>query len=143
MEAIIGLKELNIKLDKLMDKSSTKKAMTKSVLKIERDAKTLCPVDTGALRRSIASQVEENAYDQVEGIVYSPLDYAIWVNNRTRLFAINGDGRKDVPWSYQDEQGNWHSTVGQKPNPFMDKAVLQNEENIRDYFEEQIKEDIK
>lgn len=143
MEAIIGLKELNIKLDKLMDKSSTKKAMTKSVLKIERDAKTLCPVDTDALRRSIASQVEENAYDQVEGIVYSPLDYAIWVNNRTRLFAINGDGRKDVPWSYQDEQGNWHSTVGQKPNPFMDKAVLQNEENIRDYFEEQIKEDIK
>ena len=55
MEAIIGLKELNIKLEKLMDKSSTKKAMTKSVLKIERDAKTLCPVDTGALRRSIAS----------------------------------------------------------------------------------------
>ena len=128
MEAIIGLKELNIKLDKLMDKSYTKKAMTKSVLKIERDAKTLCPVDTGALRRSIASQVEENAYGQVEGIVYSPLDYAIWVNNRTRLFAI---------------KGNLHSTVGQKPNPFMDKAVLQNEENIRDYFEEQIKEDIK
>ena len=143
MEAIIGLKELNTKLDKLMDKSSTKKAMTKSVLKIERDAKTLCPVDTGALRRSIASQVEENAYGQVEGIVYSPLDYAIWVNNRTRLFAINGDGRKDELLSYQDEQGNWHSTVGQKPNPFMDKAVLQNEENIRDYFEEQIKEDIK
>lgn len=140
MEAIIGLKELNTKLDKLMDKSSTKKAMTKSVLKIERDAKTLCPVDTGALRRSIASQVEENAYGQVEGVVYSPLDYAIWVNNRTRLFAINGDGRKDEP---QDEQGNWHRTVGQKPNPFMDKAVLQNEENIRDYFEEQIKEDIK
>lgn len=140
MEAIIGLKELNTKLDKLMDKSSTKKAMTKSVLKIERDAKTLCPVDTGALRRSIASQVEENAYGQVEGIVYSPLDYAIWVNNRTRLFAINGDGRKD---EHQDEQGNWHRTVGQKPNPFMDKAVLQNEENIRDYFEEQIKEDIK
>ena len=143
MEAIIGLKELNTKLDKLMDKSSTKKAMTKSVLKIERDAKTLCPVDTGALRRSIASQVEENAYGQVEGVVYSPLDYAIWVNNRTRLFAINGDGKKDAPWSYQDEQGNLHSTVGQKPNPFMDKAVLQNEENIRDYFEEQIKEDIK
>lgn len=143
MEAIIGLKELNTKLDKLMDKSSTKKAMTKSVLKIERDAKTLCPADTGALRRSIASQVEENSYGQVEGVVYSPLDYAIWVNNRTRLFAINGDGKKDAPWSYQDEQGNLHSTVGQKPNPFMDKAVLQNEENIRDYFEEQIKEDIK
>lgn len=143
MEAIIGLKELNIKLDKLTDINSTKKAMTKSVLKIERDAKTLCPVDTGALRRSIASQVEENAYGQVEGTVYSPLDYAIWVNNRTRLFAMNGDGRKDVPWHYQDEQGNWHSTSGQKPNPFMDKAVLQNEENIRDYFEEQIKEDIK
>lgn len=143
MEAIIGLKELNIKLDKLMDKSSTKKAMTKSVLKIERDAKTLCPVDTGALRRSIASQVEENAYGQVEGIVYSPLEYAQWVHNRTGLFAMNGDGRKDVPWSYQDEQGNWHSTSGKKPNPFMDKAVLQNEENIRNYFEEQIKEDIK
>lgn len=143
MEAIIGLKELNTKLDKLMDKSSTKKAMTKSVLKIERDAKTLCPVDTGALRRSIASQVEENAYGQVEGIVYSPLDYAIWVHNRARLFAINGNRRKDAPWSYQDEQGNWHSTSGKKPNPFMDKAVLQNEENIRDYFEEQIKEDIK
>lgn len=88
MEAIIGLKELNIKLDKLMDKSSTKKAMTKSVLKIERDAKTLCPVDTGALRRSIASQVEENAYGQVEGIVYSPLEYAPYVYAEGKLSKI-------------------------------------------------------
>ena len=59
MEGFEGMKELQIKLSKLMDTSSTKEAMETSVAYLEKEAKAECPVDTGALRRSITSSVKE------------------------------------------------------------------------------------
>ena len=48
----------------------------------------------------------------------------------TGLFAENGNGRKDVPWNYQDDKGEWHSTRGQKPQPFMRPALNENRTEI-------------
>ena len=59
MEGFEGMEELQIKLSKLMDATSTKEAMGTSVAYIEKEAKKECPVDTGALRRSITSTVYE------------------------------------------------------------------------------------
>ena len=91
---------------------------------MERSAKELAPKDTGALRRSITSKVEGT-----EGIVYTPLEYAPYIEYGTGLFAENG-GRADVPWNYKDDKGEWHSTSGIKPQPFMRPALNQNRENI-------------
>ena len=97
---------------------------------VERSAKQKAPKDTGALRRSITSKIDGN-----KGIVYTPLEYAPYIEFGTGLFAESG-GRKDVPWCYQDDRGEWHSTSGQKPQPFMRPALDENREEILRLFKE-------
>lgn len=95
---------------------------------VERSAKEKAPKDTGALRRSITSEVtRENG--ELVGNVFTPLEYAPYVEYGTGLFAESG-GRKDVPWCYQDDKGEWHSTSGQKPQPFMRPALDENRERV-------------
>lgn len=93
----------------------------------------------GALRRSITSKVEVNG-DNVTGVVYTPLEYAPYVEYGTGLFAEEG-GRKDVPWHYQDDKGNWHTTSGQKPQPFMRPALDENREEIKRLIKEGMSND--
>ena len=45
------------------------------------------------------------------------------------MFAEEG-GRTDVPWNYQDDKGEWHSTSGMRPQPFMRPALDENREKI-------------
>ena len=35
-----------------------------------------------------------------------------------------------MPWNYKDDEGNWHSTTGMKPHPFMRPALNENRQNI-------------
>lgn len=112
----------------LVDVENTKKAMGKACALVEGAAKRKAPKDTGALRRSITSKVEQDG-DNVIGIVYTPLEYAPYIEYGTGLFAEEG-GRMDVPWNYKDDEGKWHSTNGQKPQPFMRPALDENREQI-------------
>jgi HK97 gp10 family phage protein len=100
--------------------------------KIENVAKENCPVDDGQLRASITHQITDDL-SSVE--IGSNLEYAPYVHNGTGLFAKDGDGRKEVPWRYQDAKGQWHSTKGQKPNPFLQKAVDDDRDNLIKVFE--------
>lgn len=95
---------------------------------VERSAKQKAPKDTGALRRSITSKVTQEGGELV-GVVFTPLEYAPYVEYGTGLFAEKG-GRVDVPWNYQDDKGDWHSTSGQHPQPFLHPALHQNREKI-------------
>lgn len=56
----------------------------------------------------------------------------------TGLFAEKG-GRQDVPWHYQDEKGNWYSTFGNKPKPFMRPALDENRTEIIRVMKEGLK----
>lgn len=100
-----------------------KKALGKGCAAVEREAKIKAPKGTGELRRSITSEVKEEGKELV-GIVFTPLEYAPYVEYGTGLFAEAGNGRKDVPWSYQDAKGEWHSTSGMKPQPYLRPALL-------------------
>lgn len=102
--------------------------MEKACAIVERAAKQKAPKDTGALRRSITSVVEADD-GVVTGIVFTPLEYAPYVEFGTGLFAEEG-GRKDVPWNYQDDEGIWHSTSGQHPQPYLRPALKENREKI-------------
>lgn len=115
-------------LDNLFDNADFIRAVEKSCALVERSAKEKAPKDTGALRRSITSKVEREG-DDIVGYVFTPLEYAPYVEYGTGLFAESG-GRKDVPWHYQDDKGEWHSTSGQKPQPFMRPALNENREEI-------------
>ena len=119
-----GLDEILNSLGKLADTTNLEGALGKACAIVEASAKKKAPKDSGDLRRSITSKVENN-----EGIVYAPLFYAPYVEYGTGLFAESG-GRTDVPWNYQDDKGNWHSTSGMKPQPFMRPALYENKEEI-------------
>jgi HK97 gp10 family phage protein len=116
-------------LDKLIDPEEMKQRMAQACALVERTAKQKAPKGNGALRRSITSKVETIG-GSVQGIVFTPLEYAPYVEYGTGLFAENG-GRKDVPWSYKDDKGEWHSTSGMKPHPYMRPALTENTEAIK------------
>lgn len=119
-----GLEGIEAKLEDIADTSNIEQALGKACAIVERSAKQKAPKKTGELRRKIESRVEN-----LQGIVYTPLEYAPYVEYGTGLFAENG-GRKDVPWQYKDDKGEWHSTSGQKPQPFMRPALDENREEI-------------
>ena len=120
-----GVDELIVKLNNMTDESKIQQQLGLACALVERSAKMKAPKDTGALRRSITSKV-----DGLTGIVFTPLEYASYQEFGTGLFAENGNGRKDVPWNYQDDKGEWHSTRGQKPQPFMRPALNENRTEI-------------
>lgn len=116
-------------LDKLAERLDTERlaqnvtaSMEKSCLMLEREAKQNVPSGTGMLRNSIGSEVKKEA-DTVVGEVGTPLQYAVYVEYGTGLFAKDGNGRQDVPWHYKDAKGEWHSTSGQKPSLFLTSAM--------------------
>ena len=133
---IEGLEKLVGKLDRMSDENRIQETLGKACALVEADAKTNCPTDTGDLRQSIMYEIEGNI-----GAVGTNLYYAPYVHQGTGIYAVNDDGRKDVPWRYQDKDGNWHSTKGQPPQPFLQDALNANKKNIRDLFKEAIKYD--
>ena len=136
MAEVINLEKLISKLNKLSDQQM-EQALNKACILVENQAKENCPVDTGELRMSITHYVEGDT-----GVVGTNKQYAPYVEYGTGLFAREGNGRQ-TPWSYQDAKGEWHSTKGQKPQPFLEPALLDNEKNIIKIFDEAIQEGVK
>lgn len=125
---IEGLEAITERLENIADASRVEAAMQKCCALVERSAKQIAPKDTGALRNSIASRVE-NTDGEIRGVVYTPLEYAPYVEYGTGLFAENG-GRK-TGWAYEDEKtGEMIFTRGQHPQPFLRPALNENREKI-------------
>ena len=120
-----GLDEVLEELENLVSPEQLEKGLEDACLIVERAAKQKAPKGrTGELARSITHKVEG-----YEGIVYTPLEYAPYAEFGTGIFAENG-GRTDVPWHYQDEKGEWHTTSGMPPHPYMRPALDENREAI-------------
>lgn len=133
-----GLEDVLGRLDSITDPQKLHKALGKACALVERSAKQKAPKGNGDLRRSITSKVDDVKH---EGIVFTPLEYAPYVEYGTGLFAEDGNGRKDVPWHYQDEKGEWHTTSGMKPHPFMRPALNENRTQIIRILKEGITSD--
>jgi HK97 gp10 family phage protein len=127
---VTGLEDIFDSLDEITDVNKLIHNMGKACALVERAAKQKAPKDTGNLRRSITSEVEHTG-DNVIGTVFTPLQYAPYVEYGTGLFAEGGGGRTDVPWSYQDDKGDWHTTSGMEPQPFMRPALDENVDKIK------------
>lgn len=129
MIEITGIDEVIAALEELSNTEGVKRAIGKACTIIERAAKQKAPKDSGELRRSIQSEVNETG-DSIKGTIFSPLEYAPYVEFGTGLFAEKG-GRKDVPWAFEDEKtGELIWTAGQKPQPFLRPAFNENREKI-------------
>ena len=124
-----GLDKIIAKLDKMQDTSTIVSAMQDACNIVESAAKDKAPRKTGALRRSITSKVELTG-NSIEGIVFTPLEYAPYQEYGTGLFAENGNGRK-TGWAYEDEKtGETIFTRGNRPHPFLRPAVNENKDKI-------------
>lgn len=130
-----GLDEVLKSLDLFTDTKKLEAAIGKACALVERTAKQKAPKGDGGLRRSITSKVQD-----LEGVVYTPLEYAPYVEFGTGLFAEKG-GRKQVPWCYKDDEGNWHTTSGMKPQPFMRPALYENRSKIIEIVKEGLTND--
>ena len=130
MIEMIGADNIIKQLTDIANNENITQAINDSCLLVERSAKQKAPKGNGELRRSITSRVESSNESEIQGIIYTPLFYAPYVEYGTGLFAENGNGRKDVPWSYKDAKGEWHSTSGQHPSPYLRPALEENRKEI-------------
>lgn len=129
-----GFEKIIEAMDNLVAKEEATRAIQKACALVERTAKQKAPKDTGALRNSIQSRIEREGEDIV-GIVFTPLEYAPYVEYGTGLFAEES-GRK-TPWIYEDEKtGKGVFTQGQKPQPYMRPALNENRERIVEILKE-------
>ena len=129
-----GLEEVLEAVESLEDIDSYKRALQKACALVERAAKQNAPKGKGELRRSITYRIEQEG-DTLRGVVFTPLDYAPYVEYGTGLGAFeeggSGNGRTDVPWSYFDEdEGEWKTTSGMPPHPYLRPALNDNREEI-------------
>ena len=123
-----GLDKLIDKIEDIGDVQAIASAMQDACNLVEGAAKDKAPKDTGALRRSITSKIEVTG-SEIDGIVFTPLEYAPYVEYGTGLFAENGNGRQ-TPWVYRDDKGDYHYTHGQHPQPFLRPALNENKNEI-------------
>lgn len=106
------------------------KAMMRAVSIVQESAQQKAPRDTGTLARSIQIDVEP---DGTEGVIYSNVEYAPYVELGTGVHAKKGNGRK-TPWRYKGAHG-WATTSGSEPQPFLEPAVNENSDKIINCFE--------
>lgn len=162
---IQGLESVYERLEGIANPAKAKAAITKSCMLIERAAKQNAQAlseGNGDLAGSITSRI-----DDYEGVVYTPLFYAPYVEYGTGIEAKhpNKPGRQDVPWVYVEgsynESGNHQKsytleeakqtvaylrskgleafyTYGQKPQPFLRPALDDNREKIVEILREGI-----
>lgn len=153
---IEGFEELVEKLDGMVDPAKIRMAMGKACAQVEKVAKMKAPKQDGELRRSITSRIEGQGSNTV-GIVFSPLEFAPYVEYGTGMFAEGGKGRKEVPWVYVEGHSKKPSskrvyteeeadqtvayleskgldavkTYGQHPQPYLRPALNENREEIK------------
>lgn len=134
-----GLEKVLRAIDNMADTQRLERQMGMACALVERSAKQTAPKGNGELRRSITSKVDSQD-GNIIGTVYTPLEYAPYVEFGTGLFAEQG-GRNDVPWRYKDDKGEWHTTSGQTPQPFLRPALNENREQITRLLREGISDD--
>lgn len=123
-------KHLQLTLKKLQH-WEPKKALGRCGGVIEREAKERCPVKTGDLRRSITFEVDKNECE-----VYTNKEYAPYVEYGTGIY--NPESEADIPWRYQDAEGNWYTTYGQKAQPFMVPALYAKKDEVVKIIKEEL-----
>ena len=152
-----GLDKIIAKLDKMQDTSTIVSAMQDACKLVEGAATDKAPKDTGELRRSITNRVEVIG-NEVDGIVFTPLEYAPYIEYGTGLYAENGNGTSGY-WVYvgdkdydpnRKKSGKRYTlqeakqivaimrskgleayyTNGMQPHPFLRPALNENKDDI-------------
>lgn len=107
--------------------------------KAEGYAKDLAPFDTGRLKNDITHSVDGN---ELNVGVYDGsgvnVDYAIYQEFGTGKYVAGG---RPTPWKYQDENGNWHWTAGNRAHPFIKPSIAGHEKTYLDILQNELKKE--
>lgn len=114
-------------------KAAIERALWSCGSQAEGYAVDLCPVDTGALRNSITHKVDT---DEQAVYIGTNNEYAAYVELGTGKYAQGG--RQD-PWVYQDDNGKWHHTHGQRAQPYLKPAVADHAQTYRNIIMDELK----
>ena len=86
---------------------------------VEAQTKRNTKVKTGKTKGSWEHVVN---VDKMEVQIGSRYKNALWEEFGTGIYALNGDGRKKVPWVYKTPDGKFYTTVGKKPRRALYRA---------------------
>ena len=114
-------------------KQAALRAMERCGEQGEGYAKDQCPVDTGNLRNSITHQVDEA---EPAAYVGTNVEYGVYVEMGTGKYVSGG---RPTPWVYQDANGNWHMTDGQRAQPYLKPAVADHAGTYRNIINDEMK----
>ncbi len=126
-EFIKGLENATGELIRLMENR-----VEKTCLFVKGQAVKLSPSDTGQLRASMTCATEIQK-DCIRGVVGNTALYAPYVHQGTGIYAKDGNGRKTrwkVSTVYKGKKV-YFWTYGIRPNPFLERAVSENMEEIK------------
>jgi len=112
------------------------RALDKCGLTAEGYAKALCEGfknPTGNLRNSISYRVDSEGPTAYIG---TNVEYAAYVELGTGKYYPGG---RPTPWVYQDANGDWHMTSGQRAQPYLKPAVADHKDKYRGIIEGELK----
>lgn len=113
--------------------SACQRALEKCGLVGEGYAKKLCPVDTGDLRDSITHMVSDS---EKAAYIGTNSEYAVYVECGTGIYYPGG---RQTPCTYQDKNGDWHLTHGQRAKPYIKPAVADHVDQYKKIIESELK----
>lgn len=91
------------------------------------------PVDTGRLKNSISSVVDEETNTVYIG---TNVSYAIYHEFGTGKYIAGG---RPTPWMYQDEDGVWHWTSGVPARHFLQFGCTAHQAEYKEMLERYLK----
>ena len=168
---IDGQKELDRKfaaLEQVCDQQM-ERLVGQQAKRIQAEAKLLCPVRQGELRRSIMTMTERMD-DRVVGTVYTNKSYAMYVEmgtgpkgaaNHAGISPVANPSYTMSPWWIHESQidkkvaeeyhwfyldtpdGRFYQCTGQPAQPFMYPALKDNEDKVVDRVEKALKRELR
>lgn len=93
-------------------------------------ADTMTPISdllgltSDALTASVAERLEELGL-RLQEETHSDLRTEVREDGEkvTLTIHVDDDTEQGTSWSYQDREGNWHTTTGMRANPFIQQAL--------------------
>ncbi len=153
---IKGMDRILAKLDKIKNAQVLNEGVTKACLLIEDQAKKNVtrgenisewkaddPSEVAMVKAMITHNVRSYPSGCVGKVGINSL-FAIWMHQGTGLEAINGDGRKEVPWFWKDPRtGQTKSSSGRKPTQFLLNALDKKREAVKNVIKKAYREAVK
>lgn len=111
-------------------------AMVQSVNVVKNSAQHLAPFKTGNLRRSIFTDIQDNGFRGVVGSDPSIASYAAGIEYGTKAHDIVPVNKQALFWKGALNPYKRVRHPGTRAQPFMEPAIEDNVNRIKDYFME-------